>query len=223
MIFSTMSSPPTKSAPASRASWNLSPPAITRTFFDLPSPCGRTTVPRTIWSACLGSTPSRSVISTVSSNLANLTFCRSGTASSILYGRCSTDFRAFSTFFPDFLISTSFFLVSHRGTLFRAAVVLIQNLCNNLDAHAARGSFHALDSSVNGGGVQVRQLLLGDVGDLLLGHLANLIFIGRARTLGNTSGALQQDRGRWSLGDEGERLVVEDRDHDGDDEPVELF
>src|SRR4051812_42495795 len=169
MIFSTMSSPPTKSAPASRASWNLSPPAITRTFFDLPRPCGRTTVPRTIWSACLGSTPRRNVISTVSSNFANLTFCRSGTASSILYGRCSTDFRAFSTFFPDFLISTSFFyLVSHRGTLFRAAVVLVQNLCNNLDAHAAGSPLHAPDGSVDGGSVQVRQLLLGDVGNLLL-------------------------------------------------------
>ena len=40
--------PATSSAPASRASRCLSGPAITSTRFDLPSPCGNTTVPRTI-------------------------------------------------------------------------------------------------------------------------------------------------------------------------------
>ena len=39
-ILLTMSSPPTKSAPASCASRSLSPLAITSTFFDLPSPFG---------------------------------------------------------------------------------------------------------------------------------------------------------------------------------------
>ena len=52
--------------------------------FDLPSPFGKTTVPRTIWSACFGSTPKRIWTSTVSSNLVNLIFCTSGTASSSL-------------------------------------------------------------------------------------------------------------------------------------------
>ena len=47
-IFSTISSPPNKSAPAASASRSFSPAAMTRTFFDLPSPCGSTTVPRTI-------------------------------------------------------------------------------------------------------------------------------------------------------------------------------
>jgi len=36
----------------------------------LPEPFGRETVPRTIWSDCLGSTPRKAEISTVSSNLA---------------------------------------------------------------------------------------------------------------------------------------------------------
>ena len=45
---STSSSPPTTSAPASSASFCLSGPAITTTRFDLPRPCGSTTVPRTI-------------------------------------------------------------------------------------------------------------------------------------------------------------------------------
>src|SRR5215831_18176895 len=99
-IFSTISSPPTMSAPAASASRCFSPVAITRTFFDLPSPCGRTTVPRTIWSACLGSTPRRSVTSTVSSNLAYLTFCSKGTASASWYERFSTAARALLMFFP---------------------------------------------------------------------------------------------------------------------------
>ena len=47
-IFSTISSPPTTSAPASCASFCFSPPAIASTRLLLPSPCGRTTVPRTI-------------------------------------------------------------------------------------------------------------------------------------------------------------------------------
>ena len=74
-----MSSPPTKSAPASCASFSFSPEATTSTFLALPpSPCGRITVPRTIWSACLGSTPSRSATSTVSSNLAKACFATVG-------------------------------------------------------------------------------------------------------------------------------------------------
>ena len=81
-IFSTRSSPPTWSAPASWASRCLSGPAMTSTDLVLPSPCGSTTVPRTIWSACLGSTPSRIDSATVSSNLANFSFWTSGSASS---------------------------------------------------------------------------------------------------------------------------------------------
>jgi hypothetical protein len=78
----TMSSPPTWSAPASCASLSFSPEAMTRTFFALPPrPWGRMTVPRTIWSACLGSTPRRSATSTVSSNLAKATFATACTAS----------------------------------------------------------------------------------------------------------------------------------------------
>ena len=81
-IFATMSSPPTKSAPASWASLSFSPEAITSTFLALPPrPCGRITVPRTIWSACFGSTPSRIATSTVSSNLAKACFVTVATAS----------------------------------------------------------------------------------------------------------------------------------------------
>ena len=47
-IFSIYSSPPTRSAPASSASLALSPFVKTKTFTDLPVPCGRTVVPRII-------------------------------------------------------------------------------------------------------------------------------------------------------------------------------
>ena len=66
------SSPPTTSAPACSASCALSPLANTATRTDLPVPCGRSTVPRMFWSAFRGSTPSRTAISTVSSNFVRL-------------------------------------------------------------------------------------------------------------------------------------------------------
>ena len=81
-IFSTRSSAPTMSAPASRASRSFSPFAKTITRTDLPVPCGRSTAPRTIWSACFGLTPSRTASSTVSSNFAWATRFARSTASS---------------------------------------------------------------------------------------------------------------------------------------------
>src|SRR5260370_37272144 len=90
-------------APAACASLIRSPEAMTATILDLPRPCGRTTVPRTIWSACLGSTPRRMVRSTVSSNFAYFAFCRSGTASTNRYGRGSTRARALTRFLESFL------------------------------------------------------------------------------------------------------------------------
>ncbi len=66
-IFSIRSSLPTTSAPADSASAAFSPAANTATLTVLPVPCGRLTVPRTIWSALRGSTPSRIATSTVAS------------------------------------------------------------------------------------------------------------------------------------------------------------
>src|SRR5688500_5087050 len=74
---------------------------MTSTFLLLPRPCGSTTVPRTIWSACFGSTPRRAVSSTVSSNFANLTFWSRGIASSIVSGCSGTCFLAASNFLPN--------------------------------------------------------------------------------------------------------------------------
>src|ERR1700704_5904204 len=76
------------SAPAACASAALSPTANTATRAVLPVPLGRLTVPRTIWSALRGSTPSRSATSTVGSNFVFVVFLASDTASAGLY-RCS--------------------------------------------------------------------------------------------------------------------------------------
>ncbi len=74
------------SAPASRASRSFSPLAKTATRTVLPMPWGSTTAPRTIWSACLGSTPRRNDRSTDSSNLAPGIAFKTPIASSSEYG-----------------------------------------------------------------------------------------------------------------------------------------
>src|SRR5581483_1264095 len=229
LIFSTSSSPPKMSAPACSASRTLSPLAITRTFFDLPSPCGRTTVPRTIWSACLGSTPSRMVTSTVSSNLANFTFCSSGTASSSRYGRFSTAARAFSMFLPvrfaiGLLVSYRLRIaLQRRSACDSPASKPGSTLCRNINSHGTRRALHGLNGGFQRGGVQVRHLLAGDLFHLLFRDLPDLVLVGRTRTLGDPGGALQQHRGRRSLGHKGEAAVVVNRDHHRDDEPFQFL
>ena len=72
LIRAARSSPPTASAPASRASRSFSPFANTITRTALPVPCGSETAPRTFWSAWRGSTDRLNATSAVSSNFARL-------------------------------------------------------------------------------------------------------------------------------------------------------
>src|SRR5688500_4176714 len=172
-IFSTTSSPPTKSAPASWASFCLSAPAIASTRLLLPSPWGRTTVPRTIWSACLGSTPSRIASSTVSSNFANFTFCMRGTASSTVCGRSGTCCRAAANFLPVFrIVAGSCGLAGSRKP---------SHCCylpDDVDAHGPRSARDRLEGGLQRFRVQIRHLQLGDVLDLLPGDRAHLVLVG---------------------------------------------
>src|SRR5439155_1249108 len=96
--FSTRSSAPTTSAPASRASRSFSPLAKTATRTVLPMPFGSTTAPRTIWSACLGSTPRRNERSTDSSNFAAGIPLSVAMASSTEYGFSRSTFAAAASY-----------------------------------------------------------------------------------------------------------------------------
>ena len=102
-IFSINSSPPTKSAPAASASATLSPLVITTILVTLPVPCGSTTAPLTCWSACLGSTPSLTANSTVSSKFAFEVFSTKSKASVTSYKLfLSTNFKLSLYFLPLF-------------------------------------------------------------------------------------------------------------------------
>ena len=70
----------------------------------LAKPVRQTTVPRTIWSACFGSTPRRSASSTVSSNFANFTFCISGNRILDRVRTLGNGCRAAANFLPDFAL-----------------------------------------------------------------------------------------------------------------------
>src|SRR6266851_7279111 len=104
----------TKSAPASCASRARSPTAKTATRTFLPVPLGKTTDPRTICSACRGSTPRRMCASTVASNLEIEVSLASATACSVaspplpLAATAASTFLAASRyFFPCLLLIAS--------------------------------------------------------------------------------------------------------------------
>ena len=89
------SSSPTMSAPAASAAAAAAPFAMAQTRTVLPVPLGRTTAPRTCWSAWRPSTPRRTCSSTVSSNLAEAVLQASSRASFTSYALVeSTSFAA---------------------------------------------------------------------------------------------------------------------------------
>src|SRR5260370_27395374 len=213
MIFCTISSPPTKSAPASCASRTFSPPAITSTRTDLPSPLGKPTVPRTTWSECFGSTPKLIANSTVSLNFVWCVFFKSSAASVSLYGRASTSLRAFSTFFPDFFIaSTSSTAVAPELLGF-----------HDFQAHVARRTHHGAHRGIQIGGVEIDKLDLRNFFDLLFRDLTDLVAVRLGGTLRDIGGALQQHRCRRRLQDEGEGAVGVDRHEHRENHPVRLL
>src|SRR6185436_4419760 len=227
-IFATMSSPPTKSAPASCASLSFSPDATTSTRLLLPpSPCGRITTPRTIWSACFGSTPSRIASSTVSSNLANAALVTVATASFSGYcGFAAATSLAFVYFFPTAIPSPRSRAGCGSGPPptrtgqprpGRGRVRL-----PDLDSHAARRAQHGLDRGLQVDAVQVGHLDLGDQLDLLHRDLADLVLVRLAAALGDAGLALQQHGHRRRLGDERVGAVGVHGDHDGDDQALVL-
>src|SRR6266436_372054 len=98
-----------------------------------------------------------------------------------------------------------------------------QNLPNHFNPHRSRRAAHAPDGGVDRSGVQIRHLLLRDVLNLLQSHLADLVFVGRARPLGDAGRALQQYRSRRRLGNKGKRAVAVNRDHDRNNQAFQFF
>src|SRR4029077_9232664 len=196
MIFCTMSSPPTNSAPASVASRCFSPLARTNTRTALPSPCGRTTVPRTTWSECFGSTPRLIASSTVSLNLVWCVFLISSAASASLYGRASTFLRAFSTCFP-----ACFMPLPLRP---RAPELLG---FHDFQTHVASRTHHGLHRRVQICGVEIDKLDLGDFLYLLLRNFSDFIAVRLSGALDNARRPQQKNRSRRRLQNKGKRPV----------------
>src|SRR3989442_8508231 len=180
---STRSSAPITSAPDSRASRSFSPLANTATRTFLPMPCGSTTAPRTIWSACLGSTPRRNERSTDWSNFADGMLFRSATASSRAYCLSGAIFAAASLYrLPVRLLTT----VAHP----LSPTCPVGSL-HDVDAHAAGRAFDGAHRRIDRVGVQVHQLGLRDLPDLLSRDLADLVLVGHRRRLGDSRRALE--------------------------------
>src|SRR6266704_5246544 len=228
--FSTRSSAPTTSAPASRASRSFSPLAKTATRTVLPMPFGSTTAPRTIWSACLGSTPRRNERSTDSSNFAAGIPLSVAMASSTEYGFSRSTFAAAASYR---LLTTVLIIVSLEPFSPLASAVERPQLAlrgvrrlalHDIDAHAAGGALDDPHRGVDGVRVEVHQLGLRDLAPLLLRDLADLVLVRHRRRLRDARRALEQHGRRRRLHDEGEGPVLVDGHDDryGDLHPPAL-
>src|SRR3954449_13179444 len=188
------SSAPTTSAPASSASRALSPLAKTATVTLLPRPLGSAIVPRSCSSAWRTFSPVRTWTSTDSSNFARLSSLTRRMASAGAYSLSrSTLPRASMNFFP-----------------------WCTGMSAHLHAHRAGGARDDLRRLVDVVRVEVGKLALGDLAHLRLRDLRDLVAVRLARALLDAGGLLDEHRGRRRLGDERERAVLVDRDHDGD-------
>src|SRR5690348_2184257 len=186
-IWVARSSMPTTSAPAALAASAFSPAGqntATRTV--LPVPCGSTVEPRTPWSDFLASMPRRIATSTDSTNLVLALSFRIFNAASTGYG----------------LPGSTAPLIALKRLLMRAMSDAL-----HVEAHAARAAGDGAHGRVQIRRGQVGLFLLGDVFQLLAGHLAHLVGIGLGRTRLDPGRLLQQHgRGR-GLGDERKTAV----------------
>src|SRR5215210_5587408 len=168
LIREARSSEPTTSAPASSASLAFSPSAKTATRRVLPVPFGSISVPRTIWSARLGSTFRWTCASTLSSNLAPSRSLRSSSASRGAY-LCSGSILDFC--------SSSFLPIDRNP-------------------HAPGRTLDDLRRALDVGGVEVRHLCTCYLLDLGPADRADLHPVRLAAALVQTSGLLEQERRR---------------------------
>src|SRR5215204_6893152 len=160
------SSEPTTSAPASSASLAFSPSAKTATRRVLPVPFGSISVPRTIWSARLGSTFRWTCASTLSSKFAPSRSLRSSSASRGAY-LCSGSILDFC--------SSSFLPIDRNP-------------------HAPGRTLDDLRRALDISGVEVRHLCTCYLLDLGPAHGADLRPVRLAAALVESRGLLEQER-----------------------------
>src|SRR6476660_1853010 len=207
------------SAPAAVASSALSPTANTATRAVLPVPCGRFTVPRTIWSALRGSTPSRIATSTVASCFLDDVSLASFAASSGVYSRSRSTFSAASRYallfllidLPIVLLESWFAARCQPSHAFRGIPLL------HRDSHRPGGAGADLGRLIDVVGVQVFLLGLRDLAHLIAGHHGDLDLVRLARALLHPCGLQQQLGCGRSLQREREAAVLVDGDLHGDD------
>src|SRR3954451_23350143 len=222
---SMSSSEPTMSAPAARAASARSPVAKTRTRAVLPVPCGRFTVPRTIWSALRGSTPRRKATSTVPSNLVVVVSLARRTASSGAYSFSRSILASAARRALLRLLTTAPVCSERsrgtgragpatcgRGRMGATKVLRGWGSALDRDAHGTRGAGDDLRRGVQVVGVEVGHLGGGDLADLRLGDLGDLGLVRLAGALLHACGLEDHPGGRRRLGDEGEGTVLVDRD-----------
>jgi hypothetical protein len=97
------------------------------------------------------------------------------------------------------------------------ADVLGHALTLHRHAHGACGPFDDAHGGLDAGGIQVRHLGLGDLLDLVLGDLADLLLVGDARARLDLGGLLDEDAGGAGLDLELEGAVAVDGDDAADD------
>src|SRR6202034_3819059 len=190
--FSARSSKPTMSAPAALAASAFLPWVNTATRTVLPVPCGITVEPRTCWSDLVASTPKFTDTSTDSLNFAVANSLTSFNASSIGY-----DFPGGSFSFQ-LLVRLTTAGMSHPL---------------HVNAHARGASGNGAHGRVEVARGQIRHFHLGNVFQLLAGHLPNLGRVRRGAALGDPKRLGNEHGRRRRLHDEGKAAVAVYRNH----------
>ena len=90
-------------------------------------------------------------------------------------------------------------------------------LLDDFEAHLPGGAGDDLEAGFVVARVEIFALRFHDVHDLLARHFADLRLVRLFRAGGDIRGLLQKDRGGRALRDEGEGLVLKNRDHDRED------
>src|SRR5690606_3356176 len=166
-------------------------------------PWGRETTPRTIWSDFFGSTPRRMLRSTEESNLVKVMSFSNAAASSRAYSFSGLYFaRAAFLFFVSFAMFCRLLFPGRRSRY--------------IYPHAPRSSGHHLHCRLYLEGVEVWHFGFGDGPHLIPGDGTDLGAVRFRRSLLLFGRIHDENRGRRCLDNKIKRLIVVDRDQNGE-------